>query len=274
MANANATSHPELYFSLRGGGNQFAIVTKVTLQTYDSGLDGKVWGGVRTYFGIQHSDILAAVARFTSGNKDPKAAIIPTFNFVSVAAINVPAIIVVFFYDGPKPPPGVFDDFDAINPISDNTKARSFESLTRELLAGNYKGLRFNIAVNSFPSMPGENMTKFLNEHFQLVQEASIRAGVIDLLDFKSFSFAVQPMSHDIVRASRNTGGGNALGMAPEHGDRVWIEYDLAWASPLCDSHCAQFLKDLVAAAHDLHASKYAGIYPSNYKSGDLDYVR
>jgi hypothetical protein len=274
ITNANATSHPELYFALRGGGNQFAIVTKITLQTYDSGTGGQVWGGVRTYFGIQHSHVLSAVARFTSGNKDPKAAIIPTFNFVSLAAINVPAIIVVLFYDGAKPPPGVFDDFDAISTISDNTKTRSFESLTRELLAGNYKGLRFNIAVNSFPSMPGENMTNFLNEHFELVQEASIKAGVLDLLDFKSFSFAVQPMSHDIVQASLNTGGGNALGMAAEHGDRVWIEYDLSWASPLCDSHCVEFLKDLVVAAHDLHARKYAGIYPTNYKSGDLDYVR
>lgn len=268
------TSHSELYFSLRGGGNQFAVVTKLTIKTYDSGIDGKVWGGVRTYLGIQHADILAAVARFTEGNKDPKAAIIPTFNFVSLAVLNVPAIIIAFFYDGPTPPAGVFDDFDAIESLSDNTKTRPFESLTRELLAGNYKGLRFNIAVNTFPNMPAQNMTSFLHEHFELVREASIKAGVLDLLDFKSFSFAVQPMSHDIVQASQNTGGGNALGMVADHGDRVWIEYDLSWASPLCDSHCADFLKKLMTAAHDLHVQKYSGIYPTNYKSGDLEYLR
>lgn len=249
----------------------------MTFETFEAGVNGQVWGGVRTYAADKHAAILRAVSRFTSENTDPKAAMIPTFNFAGALAINVPFILVSFFYDDVQVPESVFADFDAIHHLSSDTKPRSFESLTREILNGDMKGLRFRIGVNSFPAMPVDNMTDFLTDHWELLRKRSTSAAIIDLLDFKTFSFAVQPMPRGIAQASREQrggGGGNALGLDPDHGDRVWVEYDLAWASPLCDSACTKWLKEAVQDAHDLHAKKYAGIYPTNYKSGDLETVR
>lgn len=274
IVTATSTSHPELFFALRGGGNQYAVVTKMLLKTYDIGQNGTVWGGVRTYTADKRKQILSAITNFTAKGADPKAAIIPTFNSFSALGINVPGTLVFFFYDGLNPPPGVFDEFDAISSFSDDTKPRSYSDLTKEVLGGDMKGLRFQIRENTFPNMPAAKMTSFLSDHFDLLVAKATEAAVVDLLDFKLFSFAIQPMPHGIAKASLEHGGPNALGLVPEHGDRVWMEYDIAWLSPLCDAACPKFFAKLVNSQHDLHKSKYSGIYPTNYKSGDLGFLR
>jgi hypothetical protein len=46
ISQVNYKSHPDLYFALRGGGNNFGIVTRFDLETY---AQGKVWGGQVLY---------------------------------------------------------------------------------------------------------------------------------------------------------------------------------------------------------------------------------
>jgi hypothetical protein len=46
ISNVSYDSHPDLYFALRGGGNQFGIVTRFDLNTYSQ---GPVWGGHSYY---------------------------------------------------------------------------------------------------------------------------------------------------------------------------------------------------------------------------------
>lgn len=91
IVNVNATSHPDLYFALQGSRNQYAVVTKITLKTYNSASGAKCGAAPGS----------TAVANFTANNEDPKAAIIPAFNFVGAVGLDVPAIIVFYYYDGP-----------------------------------------------------------------------------------------------------------------------------------------------------------------------------
>ncbi|KAH8808621.1 hypothetical protein F5884DRAFT_792907 [Xylogone sp. PMI_703] len=42
IVNANQKSHPDLYFALRGGGNNFGIVTRFDFEAYEQ---GQFWGG-------------------------------------------------------------------------------------------------------------------------------------------------------------------------------------------------------------------------------------
>ncbi|ATZ51323.1 hypothetical protein BCIN_06g07340 [Botrytis cinerea B05.10] len=46
IANANAHDNPDLYWALRGGGNNFGVVTRFDLQTYPQ---GPAWGGQNFY---------------------------------------------------------------------------------------------------------------------------------------------------------------------------------------------------------------------------------
>ncbi|KAJ6533798.1 FAD dependent oxidoreductase [Mycena vulgaris] len=128
IVNVTASSEPDLFFGLKGGLNNFGVVTKFTLKTFPQ---GQVWGGVITY--VEHfSDVGAAIERFSATVTDPKAAMIPACNFLLSQACPPGLsnfISLILFYDGPTPPAGIFDDFLAIPNLSEDIKTRSFLSL-------------------------------------------------------------------------------------------------------------------------------------------------
>lgn len=272
ITNANAHQNPDLFFALKGGGNQYAIVTKLTLKTYDMGDAGQVWGGLRYYPPQQHSAITSAVSNFAANNKDVKAAIIPTFNFGPPSLSGLSESIVFFFYDAASPPPGIFDEFDAINSTTSDTKARSYYSLTQEAENGAVYGLRFQIRTNTFPNLPIAQMSSFLDQHWlSLNQTASVTLS--NLTNFFLLTFTTQPLTTLIADASQRAGG-NAYGLNPNFGDRIWIEYDLAWLNSTCDTQCPPYLEQLADAQHDTFAANYGGTYPTNYRYGNLDWIR
>ncbi|RFU30534.1 hypothetical protein B7463_g5842, partial [Scytalidium lignicola] len=47
ITNANQKTHPDLYFALRGGGNNFGIVTRFDFETYPL---GQMWAGSNVFF--------------------------------------------------------------------------------------------------------------------------------------------------------------------------------------------------------------------------------
>ena len=51
----------------------------------------------------------------------------------SIAIENLAQLFVLFFfYDGPTPPAGVFDVFNAVLPITDQTATQSYASIVSE----------------------------------------------------------------------------------------------------------------------------------------------
>lgn len=58
LANVNQASAPELYWALRGGSNNFGIVTRFDLETYSQGLS---WGGY-DFHALSDTDISARKA--------------------------------------------------------------------------------------------------------------------------------------------------------------------------------------------------------------------
>ncbi|KAJ3508178.1 hypothetical protein NLJ89_g5895 [Agrocybe chaxingu] len=116
------SSDSALFKGLKGGFNNFGIVTKFTLKTFPQ---TQVWGGLITITAPFIPQVAAATAAFSANVKDPKASIITTYNFL----LGQPGISQLLFYDAPTPPPGIFDDFLAIPHFTKNVKTRSFSSL-------------------------------------------------------------------------------------------------------------------------------------------------
>lgn len=134
VSSITASSNPDLFFALKGGFNNFGIVTQFTLKAYPQ---GQVWGG--TIEAVDQFDaIAAATANFYANVTDAKAAILPTFNFAS----NTPIGEVSIFYDGPTPPDGMFDEFLAIPALSQDISTRSFLSLILSDPSNGTAGLR------------------------------------------------------------------------------------------------------------------------------------
>jgi len=122
LITATATSYSDVFFGLKGGGNNFGIVTNFILQTHQQ---SQVWGGLIINAGTEFDRLNAAIEAFVANVDDPKAQILPSYTY----AAGLPIITNILFYDGPQPPHGIFDEFLAIPSISSDVKTRSFTSL-------------------------------------------------------------------------------------------------------------------------------------------------
>lgn len=108
----NSLLSTDLFASLKGGGNNFGVVTAYTMQTHPQ--DHKVWGGNYIFTADKTPQLLEALRNFVDEYPDDKAAIILT----SEHGLALNLWIMFLFYDGPEPPAGVFDEFTAIDHTS------------------------------------------------------------------------------------------------------------------------------------------------------------
>ena len=268
IANANSTSNPDLWWALKGGGNRFAIVTDFTFKAHPLGVDGRIWGGVRVYNAEDRQALFSALSDFIRDYPDAKSAVIPTFNFAG-PGIALPTLF--FFYDGPTPPVDAFSALDVIESVSDSTGAKSYTDLTNEAGGAKMYGINAAARVNTFPNLPSEQMTELLETHWDLYT-SQMKNDSSQHIDIQIGTFATQPLSVRIAKAS-TASGGNALGLDPDHGDRVWVENDLIWINPDCNEACPKYLKNVSDMINSEFHSRFDDVQPTNYQAGDVDFV-
>ncbi|EIN06221.1 FAD-binding domain-containing protein [Punctularia strigosozonata HHB-11173 SS5] len=121
VLNVTESSHPDLFFGLRGGHNNFGIVTRFTLKTYPQGM---VWGGVAVYAATSVNQLIEAAANFSSVT-DPKAELLFSFSW----ATGLLTVVVEAFYNAPTPPAGIFDHFLAIPALISEISTRDYTSM-------------------------------------------------------------------------------------------------------------------------------------------------
>ncbi|THH19350.1 hypothetical protein EW146_g1809 [Bondarzewia mesenterica] len=128
-------AYEDLFFGLKGGFNNFGIVTKFTLKTFPQ---TQVWGGLVTITQENLPQLNAAVANFSANVTDPKAAIISAYNFV----LGAPGVSLLCFYDGPTYPDGIFDQLMAVPHFTKDISTRSFISLVQSAPSDATSGTR------------------------------------------------------------------------------------------------------------------------------------
>ncbi|KAG2356648.1 FAD dependent oxidoreductase [Suillus spraguei] len=148
VTNVDSTN-TDLFFALRGGFNNFGIVTRVTVKTYPQ---GQVWGGLVTYSSSQLEQASSAIINFGANVNDPKASTYNTYSF----ADGVTTMSSVLFYDAPTCPEGMFDDFLNAPHIFQDISTRSYLSLVQVLPLNITSGHRsvFHSAAMEKATMP------------------------------------------------------------------------------------------------------------------------
>lgn len=177
------------------------------------------------------------------------------------------------FYDGPTPPPSVFADFDAIPHLQSTTETRSYASMSQQAGGASLVGFGNSFREVTYPNMANEDaMVTFFDQYFNETFKDTFINGLRDL-DVQITGFDPQPVSVRIAEASVRQGG-NALGLDPRHGDRIWFENNLLWASPLCNERCPAQSKALSDRLLAWQKRQYPNMRPSNFQGGDLEYAK
>ena len=218
LINANATSYPDLFWALKGGSNNFGVVTRFDMKAFEQ---GKFWGGFIVYPGQLAPQLIEAFVAFNNASDyDPYAALINSYAYEASLGVWVVANNVE--YTKPEAYPATFKPFTDIKPQLENTmRISNLTDFTLELEASNAYGRRQLFATSTY----GNDVT-LLNELFQLANST--------VLDIKNatdlvFSMTFQAIPSVITSKSAQTGG-NALGMDGSK-NRVLTLITISWVN-------------------------------------------
>ena len=131
IVNANRHDHPALFRALKGGNNNFGIVTRFDLKTFEQ---GKLWGGFGIYPITTAAEQFQHLQDFTtaSGNEvDPYAAVINAYIFTAQG----PSFIAnQYSYTKPEAFPKILQNFTSVKPQLQSTlRITNLTDLTIEL---------------------------------------------------------------------------------------------------------------------------------------------
>ncbi|KAI0042341.1 FAD-binding domain-containing protein [Auriscalpium vulgare] len=139
-------ANTELFFALKGGFNNFGIVTKFTFNTFPQ---TQIWAGGLLAPASSLDAVNTAVENFFATSTDPKATLIVQYRY-QYSALTVALTV---FYDAPTPPAGLFDEILAIPGATGTPATMDFVDV---LLVGSpsVSGSRFmfgDTEVTAFP---------------------------------------------------------------------------------------------------------------------------
>ena len=133
---ANVKTNPDLFFALRGGGNNFGIVTRFDLNTFQHGL---MWGGATFYPLTVNTSVYDAYYWFNENAADGKAALI-----VAAACASGQGCFFsnAYEYVDPVVNPPVFENFTIIPNLTSTERITNLLNLTAELKTSQPPGFR------------------------------------------------------------------------------------------------------------------------------------
>ncbi|KAL8672240.1 MAG: hypothetical protein Q9168_003287 [Polycauliona sp. 1 TL-2023] len=216
ICNINQTSNPDLYFALRGGGNNFGIVTRFDLETFPQGL---MWGGSTIYEAITNVSIYRAFENFNNNaTNNPDAALITAYVYlhgIYLFANN-------YEYAIPEAYPAAFSEFTAITNITDTQRLTTLTNLTLELNASNPGGYREHYTTATFKNSASLQL-KILDIFHSEIEGIKDAADILPAL-------VMQPISLPMIRLFQKRGG-NALGITEQDGPLILMNLAIMWSN-------------------------------------------
>ncbi|KAF3044470.1 hypothetical protein E8E12_011002 [Didymella heteroderae] len=217
--NVTAKSYPDLYWALRGGGNNFGIVTNFKLAAFPL---GQMWGGSRYYLEDSFPGVLDAIYNFavTESAKDLDAAEFvviapsPGIGKVMVSTLN---------YAKPLANASVFNDWNKVTPLngSDTTGFRTMSGMATHLSEGGPPAGTFETFWGITLKMDRSFLDFIVDTFFAQVATIADVAQVLQIM-------AIQPITKSAMQAMQKNGG-NTLGLDPKTGPYFVLNFNSAW---------------------------------------------
>ncbi|EAW14270.1 FAD-binding oxidoreductase [Aspergillus clavatus NRRL 1] len=255
VANANKTSHPDLFWALKGGSSNFGIVTRFDLQTIQS---PKIWAGTHTVAAEHVDRFLQAVATYAANISDPKSHIVPAL----VPGDSLLASVILFYDSEGVAYPNIFNPFTDIPAVSSTLAFKTLAEFATELgamvvpgindvFAGTVVGTTYADLLRGITII---NQTFFagLPKLYAQIPAANISTIQLDW----------QPIGASWMAATAARGG-NALGL---DASKVYLCYAevVEWIGSAYDEIVAAWIEETTYRINN--ATRAAGLYdPFNY---------
>ncbi|KAL9105868.1 MAG: hypothetical protein Q9227_009031 [Pyrenula ochraceoflavens] len=229
IVNANSTHHRDLWKALRGGSNNFGIVTSITQRTFPQ---GPFWGGQTFHLSsTTRPDQFSALESLISTKPyDPYAHFICNLLISNASAPNwIIGDSLQYTKSPPEPNPPTFKPFLDLPRIPlypggpDNSlRVTNFTDVSREYAALAFYPKRWLFATLSFA-----NSARMMEEFYRIADR--VMAPYYTLQGF-ALSMAYQPLP--TIMSSRRDSSVDSLGPLEEQGDMFFVH----WAMSVDDS--------------------------------------
>lgn len=139
FASANSHENSDLFEALKGGSNNFGIVTRFDLQTFSQ---SDSWNGHISYPPATIPQQLSAFGEFMVAEvADPHADIVCSIGYVGASQVTV--VSNVIFYSKPEANPAIFQPFTGIQPqLSSTMRIANTTDFVSEVESHEAKGAR------------------------------------------------------------------------------------------------------------------------------------
>lgn len=261
----NLQTFPDLYWALRGGGNNFGIVTSFKVNTI-SLPQGMMWGGSRVSLNTsgEFPQLIKAFYDLgtTGATTDPNAAQI--LSFTSYQGLNLASAALE--YAKPVANPPIFNEYFAVPTISDTTSVRTLASITDEFAASNPDGSREQYWAVAYKLTV--DMTTFVTNVFY--EELPTVVNASGIVPAATLQVITKPQ---IAAMQKN--GGNALGLTTDEGPLLLLNMNVQWASASDDARITAFNNRIIQRT--VAYAKQNGLYNEylymNYASQYQDVI-
>ncbi|KAH3910623.1 hypothetical protein HBI56_190410 [Parastagonospora nodorum] len=212
VVTASQTSNSDLFTVLKGGGNNFGVVTALKFRTFPY---KGMWGGLVTYLSTTIDAQFKALANFANNmDKDVKGAVIVMPAYMS--AVGIDLVANTYDYADPVVKPPAYDEFMAIpGNISDATGLKNMSTLAKELEQPNTYSVYFG-------TLTFANDLRVLTKSYEIYVEVLANLKAKATGDWGIYTL-YQPLAPAYWRQSAERGG-NVLGL-DRFGDQVLCLY-------------------------------------------------
>ncbi|KAH7380269.1 putative FAD-binding oxidoreductase [Phaeosphaeria sp. MPI-PUGE-AT-0046c] len=232
---ANATHHSDLFWALKGGGNNFGIVTSYVVRTHPL---GKIWGGFRAYTPDQLPNVVSALAEYQATVDDPDSSLILN---IPLNNLTTSGFILNMVYLQPVAEPPAFKQFLDIPYAVDMTKIQTYEELLGSTPLPDLPRWAFRATTFAANGTLYQEILNRASNASELAQLSHLTAG--------TSLFSMQPISQRVYQHGVAQGG-NPLDIG--NINQLWGAFSTGWWDSNDDVMAHTLSKALVEKVNDV----------------------
>ena len=247
VVTATSTRNPRLFRALKGGSNNFGIVTRFDATLFRQ---AEILGGQIDQPLTNKEAYFDFMANFTqSPSYDPYAALITVFAWVSGLPITI--MHTATYTDGTATwPPKVFKPLDDMPKLSSSIRKAKLSSIANEIggdaaIAQGQNNFFLTLSFVNDPDVSPE----FMSEMYEMVDQA---AKDLFLAIGVAFTMALQPLPNAIYSKGEQD---NVLGLGRFEDDLINVLFTLIWplgvTSDIVYTRMRKLEQDLIALAKE-----------------------